>query len=118
MVSTWQGDEADESPTRTLALEIAARVSSSTTYTNRLPLILPSATPPPGIIFGSGGPLTPPHPTAAAANPMKERSFRMASSSTPRAEKKKNISERSVGREATAAYMAAVCPRPAKRQRG
>src|SRR3954453_15816984 len=76
-VSTWQGAGSDESPTRTLALETAGRVSSSITYTNRLPLTLPSATPPPGIILGSGGPLTPPQLPAAVTNPMKmnERSF-------------------------------------------
>ena len=48
-VSTTHGVGSDESPTRTDALEITSRVSSSMTWTNRLPLTLPSATPPPGI---------------------------------------------------------------------
>src|SRR5262245_39297129 len=47
--------------------------------------------PPPGIIVGWGGPLTPPQATAAAANHVKERSFCMASSSTHLPEKRRKV---------------------------
>src|SRR6185436_1785168 len=49
--------------------------------------------PPPSIFFGSTGPLTPPQPnavTAVTANQVKERSFRMASSSTHLPQKRRN----------------------------
>src|SRR6187397_2443085 len=76
--------------------------------------------PPPGIIFGSGGPLTPPQPTTAAANPMNEESFRMASSSTPRPEKRRtNHGDRWAAerRRPTAAYVRSgpLAPRSGER---
>ena len=69
-----------------------SRVSSSVTWTYRVPVIAPSPTPPPGIRRGVGGPSTPPQPTAGppTARKVKERSLRMASSSTQPAAKKKN----------------------------
>src|SRR3954471_13318620 len=90
-VSSTHGVGSDESPTRTDALEITWRVSSSVTWTYRCPSTLPSATPPPRINRGAGGPLTPPQPTARTANQEEQRSFRIALSSTHLARKRRTI---------------------------
>src|SRR5262245_26864051 len=92
-VSSMHGVGSEDAPTRTEALETTAFVSSSITWTYRCPSILPSPTPPPGINRGAGGPLTPPHPTTRnATRNVKERTLRMALSSTHPAQKRRTIS--------------------------